>query len=244
MKSISWSVLIFLSAFIVPPPLVAQEVQDTSAAYKWFDGVVGVENTGLFNGIEYIEQHITINEQQKFLGGIYFTPGRVIYDGQPYFDIEMKYNVYDDLLLLRGTGSKPLQLHTSRVQEFSLYGHDFINITGDTGAAVQGFYEVLLETDELSLLKKHTKRHKKFLDRSFVYFEFYEDTPRYAIAHRGEYHPVNSRREVIRAFPGLAREIRQFYRARSKQARSNPDLFMKELAALLVQSSTSNTFHK
>lgn len=244
MKNISWPSIFFLSALFIQLSVVAQEVQDNVVPYKWFDGVIGVENTNLLNGIEYIEQHVTINEHQKFLGSIYFTPGWLVYDGQPYYDLDMKYNVYDDLLLLRGTGSKALQLHKSRVQEFSLDGHDFVNINADTTAAVKGFYEVMLETEVLSLLKKHTKNRKKYLDRSFTYFEFHEDTPRYAIEHQGQYRPMNSRREVIRAFPDHAREIRQFYRERRSQARSNPDLFMIDLSKKLFQLSSSTTLQE
>lgn len=242
MKSIIWSALFFLSAISFSPALVAQQVQDTTAAYNWFDGVVGKENTGLLNGIEYVEQHVTVNQWQKTLGGIFYNPGTVVYDGQPYYNVDMKYNVYDDLLLVRASGSKPLQLHKSRVQEFSLDGYDFININADTTAAVHGFYEVMMETDNFSLLKKHKKWGKKFLDRSYTYFEFYDAAPGYAVAMGENYHPANSRREVIRAFPDHRREIRRFYRERRKQARNNPDDFMIELAGRLVQLLKSNTY--
>ena len=241
MKSIFWPALFFLSAIINSPVLVAQEVQDTTAAYKWFDQVVGKENTGILNGIEYIEQHISLNEYQKFLGSIYYTPGTVVYEGQAYYDVDLKYNVYDDLLLMRSNNSSPLQLHKSRVQEFSLNGNDFINIQTDTTAAVHGFHEVLVENEEFSLLKKHRKYFKKFFDREYAYYEFYENSPGYAIAKGEGYHPANSRREVISAFPDHAREIRQFYRERRKQARNNPDNFMTELAGRLAQLSILNT---
>jgi hypothetical protein len=244
MKSLYWPALCFLSAFINIPTLLAQEAQDTTAAYKWFDAVVGKENTGILTGIEYIEKHVTVNQWQKTLGSIFYTPGTVVYDGQPYYDVDMKYNVYDDLLLLRGMGSAPLQLHKPKVQEFSLDGYEFINVNADTTAAVHGFYEVLLETKDFSLLKKHRKRYKKFYEREYSYHEFYEATPRYAIAREGTYHPANSRSEVISAFPDHRREIREFYRERRKQARNNPDDFMRELAGRLVQLSNSNTIRE
>lgn len=235
MNSSNWRLLIFLLIISISPTLVAQEVKDPAPVYKWFDGVVSVVNTGLYNGIEYIEEHRTINEQQKFFKNIYYAPGRVVYDDQPYYNIDMKYNVYDDLLLLRGTGSKPLQLHKSRVQEFSLFGHDFVNITGDTTGVVKGYYEILLETEDFTLLKKHKKKDKKFLDRSFTYFEFHEDTPRYAIAYEGNYYPVNTRREVNRIFPEHSREIRRFYRENRTLSKNNYDLFMTELLKKLIQ---------
>ncbi|MCM4160974.1 hypothetical protein FHG64_06115 [Antarcticibacterium flavum] len=244
MKSLNWPFLFLFSAIINIPPLAAQEAQDPMAAYKWFDAVVGKENTGLFNGIEYIEQHVTVNDRQKFLGSIYYSPGSLVYEGQPYYEVDMKYNVYDDLLLLRGTGSKPLQIHQSRIAEFHLDGYDFININADTTAAVHGFYEVLLETGQLKLLKKHRKKYRKFLDRSYTYYEFYDDTPGYAIAIEEDFHPANSRREVISAFPGNAREIRRFYRERRKLSKNNPDIFMRELAGRLEQLSHSNTAGK
>lgn len=241
MKFICSPALLLLSAIIFPAPLPAQEVQDSTAAFKWFDAVVGVENTGLLNGIEYIEQHVSVNDRQKFLGSVLFTRGSVVYNGQPFYDVEMKYNVYDDVLLLRGIGNKPLQLHKSRVREFSINGLHFLNIREDSTAAVNGFHEVILDTDTLTLLKKHTKKRKKYLDRSFTYFEFEEDTPRYAFGYKGVYHPANSRREVINAFPDHAPDIRKFYREERSRAKSNPDLFMTNLSKRLNQLTSSNT---
>lgn len=242
MRIIRLHALFFISALVFIPSLVAQESRMTqdSAAYNWFDKMVGIGNSGILNGPEYIEQHVTVNEQQKYFSDIYFSPGSVVYNGQPYYNIEMKYNVFNDLLLLRGTGTNPLQLHKNRIKEFNLKGTHFINISADTTAPVNGFHEVLLQTETLSLLKKHTKKLKKFLDRSFTYFEFYDDIPLYAIEYREEYLPVNSRRQLIQAFPEYAAPIRQFYRERRSEARNNPDLFMTNLAKNLGQLLSSN----
>lgn len=74
----------------------------------------------------------------------------------------MKYNVYDDLLLLRGTGSQPLQVHKSRVEKFSINGLDFINIRVDSTASVHGFYEIMLQDQDHLLLKQHKKSLRNF----------------------------------------------------------------------------------
>lgn len=235
--------LAVISIFFPFHQMAAQVSRDSIVAYNWFDGIVGIENTDLFNGVEYIEQHVMINEKQKYFRSVLFLPGSVVYDGQRYFDVEMKYNVYDDLLLLKGIGEKPMQLHKDLVTEFSLEGHSFINIQAD-GSDVEGFYELLLEEEQLRLLKKHTKKPQKFLDKSFTYYEFHDDTSRYAVYYREDYFPVNNRRQVLRAFPDHSGEIRRFYRRNQSLAKSKPDAFMtglfKELSRLSSYPNNSN----
>lgn len=223
----TFAVLVFV-VHLTQPVIFAQEARDSIIAHNWFDSQIGVGNTHLYNGIEYIEQHVTVNEKQKFLGSTLFTPGWVVYEGQPYYDVPLKYNVYDDLLLLKSSGEKPLQLHKNLIESFNLSGLTFTNVPSESGG-VEGFHEVLVEQEGGKLLKKHTKKRKKFLDRSFTYYEFSEDTPQYAIYYNSAYHPANNLRQVVKAFPDHAREVRAFYREQRSLARSNPDQFMVNL---------------
>lgn len=209
--------------------LNAQEARDSIIAYTWFDSMIGQENTGLFDGIEYIEEHVTINDKQKFLGSVLFLPGSVVYRNEPYYNIELKYNVFDDLLLVKNRRGEAIELHKNRIKRFEIAGKTFENIRDTLEGNASGFYEVLLDTPQIELLKKHRKKRSKFLDRAFTYYEFTDGTPLYVIFNNGDYSPVNSRREVIRAFPQKAAQIRDFYRSHRAIAEMDRDQFMLQL---------------
>ncbi|HSP83608.1 MAG TPA: hypothetical protein VLN72_07735 [Gillisia sp.] len=208
---------------------LAQQARDSITTYTWFDGMVGKENTNLINGLEYIEQHVTVNNKQKFLASVLFLPGSVIYQNEPYFNVELKYNVYDDLLLVKNIRGEAVILHKNRIKSFKIADHSFTHIRDTLQGNASGFFELLLDAPQLSLLKKHKKKQKKFLDRSFTYFEFTEDTPHYVLYHNRNYFPANTRREILRVFPEKAGEIRKFYRSHRKVEKNNKDQFMLQL---------------
>lgn len=237
MKDIRIFSVVILFLLIDHQVTFAQEARDSITAYTWFDGVVGQENTNLFNGIEYIEQHATVNDRQKFLGSVLFLPGNVVYGNEPYFNIELKYNVYDDLLLVKNLRGEAIELHKKRIKQFEIAGNSFVNVRDTLQGNASGFYEVLLNTPQIELLKKHRKKQRKFLDRAFTYYEFTDDTPQYVIFREGNYFPANTRREVIRVFPEKAAQLRDLYRTHRNLANQDKDQFMLQLLRSLNVST-------
>lgn len=197
--------------------------------YLWFDKVTGLENTDLFNGKEYLEQHVIRNGKHKYLISAVYAPGYIQYEGQPYFDIPLRYNVYDDLLLVKiqnREGEVSFELHKSRIERFQIRDHFFIHIGGEEGGnEAQGFYEILLEEPGLSLLKKHRKKQKKFLDRNYTYYEFETDEPEYLYKVEGNYNKVGSRRSLFADFPDSRRKIREYYGANKSLLDQDRDRF-------------------
>lgn len=210
-------------------------------AYNWFDELTGLKNTDLFNGKEYLEQHVIRNQKHKFLISAEYAPGCVHYEGQPYSDVLMRYNIYDDLLLVKiqnREGEVSFELHKSKIDRFELRGHLFVKIRNEGGEKeVQGFHEILLEEPSFSLLKKHRKKQKKFLDRDYTYYEFEWAEPEYVYMAEGEYVQVNSRRSLFAVFPDSRREIRQYYRANKSLLNQDPDRFYIRLFPELARQN-------
>ncbi len=222
-----------------------QEPGDNKA-YTWFDNIIGLENTGLFNGVEYLEKHLTINEKQKYLFSNQYLSGTITYDGQPYYTIDMKYNVYDDLLLVKlksRDGETAFQLHKDLIAGFVLEGHGFINIRNKEAeqAGIYGFYEILADEPDIQLLKKHTKKQKKKLDKQTTYYEFENDDPVFVVAVNSQYFSIRNHRSLIRIFPEHKEEIRKYFRTQKGLRRSGPESFLINLIPVL-QTFVSNDF--
>lgn len=226
--------LIICALAVLSPQLQQAQSADNSFVYSWFDQVVGQANTGIYNAVEYIEEHRTINEHHKFFLNEFFLPASVVYDGQPYYDVELKYNVYDDLLQVKvqhKNNPAIFQLLSEKVESFRIPDHSFINLQEQGG-----FHEVLLENEELGLYKKHRKSIKKREDEQFVYYEFPSEAPHYLLRYDQDFHRINSRRDILRIFPENKRIIREFYSSARSLRKSNPDAFFQQLFQLLSQS--------
>ncbi|PKD17134.1 hypothetical protein APR41_06790 [Salegentibacter salinarum] len=202
--------------------------------YSWYDKQVGIENSGLFRGIEYVETDRMINEKHKFFQIQNFQIGSVVYDGQPYYDLPLKYNVYDDLLLINlqyGERNSIFQLFSDKVDLFEINGKKFRYLKADNDSDIIGFYEVINEEGQFKIFKKHLKNRMEIRDRSVAYSEFSTADPDYIFQFKNEYFDLDNRRDLFSLFPNLKSEIRSFYNANRKQSRDNPDVFMSKLAA-------------
>lgn len=212
--------------------------------YQWFDSQVGVENTRLFNGKEYIDRHRTINIKNKFLAGGTGI-GAVLYDGQWFPNLQMRYNVFDDLLLVQlesNLGNNILELIKQKIEQFTFNGLQFINVNPiQSNSPVTGFYEILFENPQLSILKKHAKSITEKRDRQVTYFEFEPIEGHYAFGYKNIHYLLRSRNDIINVFPELKEEITSYYKDNSRMLRSRPDDFyiglFRELALLLEGSN-------
>lgn len=225
-------------------PVVAQTANNKTATYLAFDKIVGPENTGILQGVEYIEQHRIINDKHKFFGSFDFVPGTVIYDGQPYYNIPLKYNIFEDLVivqLMSGRGQNSFRLFNSKLDGFSINGRKFINLQKNTGEnSVGGIYELLFEEGETLVLKKHRLKEKTLYDREFLHHEFEPAEPRYYFQKDGIYNRVSSG-NVVDAFPEHKQEIRRFFRSNRKLLKNQPDEFMKELFEALPATAFNDS---
>lgn len=209
-----------------------------------FDSIMGAENSGLFNGVGYLEKHRTINENHKFFLTQDFTRGRLDYFGQPYYDVELKYNIFEELLLAKlshSGGETILQLINEKVERFSIGTNDFINIRDRNTQNISGFYELLYDNGRFQLLKKHARQLSEKRDKSFVYYEFKERQQDYLLRVDNNFQEIDSWRDLARLFPEQRRAIRAYSRSNSGLRKSNRDTFMANLLQVIdLPSSEAN----
>ncbi len=194
----------------------SQSNQVESQYYNWFDQIVGIANTALYNGVEYIETHRTTRENHKFLGSVEFVEGTVDYDGQRYYSVPMKYNVFDDELLVKLSnrkGESIIQLIKSNTYGFSIADKFFLNINTPEARmnGVMGFYELLLTTESFTLYKKNRKNRLKIIRNNSVVYDFSESKGQFLLFRDGHYIPISARRDIADIFPQFKKELKKYY---------------------------------
>jgi hypothetical protein len=235
---------LILSTFLISFSTFSQSYTKEKI-YSWYDKQTGIENSILFRGIEYVETDRMINEKHKFFETRQFQNGSVNYDGQTFFNVPLKYNVYDRLILVnlqKDQGNSIFQLFSDKVNQFQINDHKFRYLKAYNNLDIIGFYEVINEEGQFKIFKKHLKNRMEIRDRSLAYSEFSIADADYIFQFKNEFFELDSRRDLFYKFPDLKREIRSYYSKYRKQSRDNPDTFMKNLANemnALISTSTN-----
>ena len=223
--------LFYILAFFVSTLCVAQNSLSTEI-YKWYDSNTITERYDLFKGIEYVEKDRVLNDEHKFFKTIEYTKGKLKYGGQVYNDVLMKYNIYDDLLLvnIKDELNNFFQLFSNEVAEFSLLGHTFKYIESKTDKNIKGFYEIMNDDETFEIYKKHILNRKRINDLDQIHFEFKEEDSEYIFELKGEYYTLDQSDDLITVFPEHENEINEFFKRNKKMLRKTPDVFMNRLA--------------
>ena len=234
-KEISFRFILFFFFFLKIVSIQSQTYISPKDYYNWFDNIIGLENTGIYTGIIYEEKFRTIDGNHKFYMTSQFINGNIIYDGQPYFDIEMKYDIYEDKLIVKLPSYSAyiiLQLISDKIDEFSIKNHQFIKVYDKHeeffNETLSGFYEITYQSKHLNLLKKHVKSRKERLGENFVY-SLFKDKSEYFIIFNGRYYKINSKSELKKIFPKLEKNINSFYNSNKRLLKSDQDTFMTYL---------------
>ncbi len=210
---------------------IAQPTQEEKSLYSWFDKEMGVENTRLWNGVEYVEKHRTVNVKNSFfLSGAPIT-GSVLYEEEWFHGVQIKYNVFENILIAQvesDLGISILQLRMENLKRFEFDQYRFININA-AGSIFNGINEVLLENSQFTLLKKHSLKLTEKTNQSIKYYEFLPRPIRYGYAYKNHYYEFNSRRELASQFPELKELITQFFKNNNNLYKNQRDTFMVNL---------------
>tara|TARA_R110000823_G_scaffold315370_1_gene447236 strand:+ start:128318 stop:129127 length:810 start_codon:yes stop_codon:yes gene_type:complete len=236
----NWNKLCLLPLILLSNLYVTAQGLDTEKQYNWFDNTIGVENTGLYNGVAYIDIEKAKGTFKKFLYHNGFQSGSIDYDGQTYYDITLKYDVFNDKVILQligENGTTILQPFKELINSFSIKNRTFKNIvnkTTENGDAFSGFYEEILETSQLAVLKKHRKKRLKRIRRKKLSYQYKPIKSYYFLLYQGNYYSVKNKRDFIKLFPDFKEEINSIGIDGSVQ-RDNPD------AVILAYAKQINT---
>lgn len=221
--------------FLVPFKVLGQGVENEK--YLWFDNLIGQTNSGVFRGVRYTNEYRAINEKHQFFESGDFKKGSVNYNGQDYFELLLRYDVYlDNLLVVNDAlANRPMMVFDKEgITKFTIDGHSFEYLSPKFSDEVgSGFFEVLLKNESLTLYKKHRKKIFKRTDAQNLYYEF-KDRYSYVLHSGGTYYPFKKIKELNSIFPQYRKDIKPIIKRHSPLKKSNFDAYVQAILTDLL----------
>ncbi|WP_313113667.1 hypothetical protein [Aequorivita sediminis] len=220
------SILLFTTQFIRAQTVAERKI------YEAYDNIVGVENTGLFNGTEFTDLFLNTDGTYRYFKGYDYVRGTINYNGEFYSNVLLKYDLFEDNLITHSEGKLSVfnvKLIPNFITSFSIYDRNFVKIAAlNLPLAGNGFFEEAYLGNQFKLYIKHSKRKKDKPLKSGVQYQFSINNY-YLLRVDGNYAVINSIKDLRRALPEREDDIRKFYKSYKKLYKANPDSFMIKL---------------
>jgi hypothetical protein len=230
------STLLPFSLFFLFGNLAFTQTNSQNKIYETYDNIVGLDNTGLFNGTEFTDLFLNTDGTYRYFNGYDYAKGAVTYNGQYYVDVFLKYDLLEDNLLTRSDDNLSIfnvKLIPEFVESFSIFNYNFVRIT-DTNLEIpgNGYFEAAYIGKKLNLFIKHTKKKKDKPLKNGVQYKF-SDNNFYVLKIDRDYTVINSERELRKLLPEKEEEIHSFYKSYKALYKSDPESFMTKLVKYL-----------
>lgn len=204
---------------------------------KHNDSLVGFENLAFNNGLVYTNKYpLTSQNTSQFLENKY-NKGILQYNNQTYYDVTIKYDVFDDLLLFKPNIQLVLEtsLITKQVDYFILKNKKFrkLETISTDNTTTAGFFEEVEINSKSTLFIKH-KKTIKVDSRSDKVSHIFYDYKIYYIFQNNKLEEISSKASIINLFPTLKKEIKQFYKENRNQKETNIQLFYQNLFKTII----------
>lgn len=204
---------------------------------KQNDSIVGFENLAYNNGTVYNNKYKnTSNNTSQFFENKY-NNGVLQYNNQTYYDVSLKYDVFEDQLLFKSNLQLVLEtsLITKQVDYFILKNKKFkkIETVSADNVVTAGYFEENEINEKSTLFIKH-KKIIKVDSRSEKLSHIFYDYKIYYIFYNNKLEQISSKSDIIKLFPTLKKEIKQFYKENRNQKDNNIQLFYQNLFKTII----------
>ena len=190
-------------------------------------------NSLIYTGRGYYDPHDGVKGHQYFIED-YWEIGNVTYDQSFHDSIYLKYDIYSDVLLVENFNSQgflsPIELFAESVQEFQIYGQNFIRLEKDSISGLkEGYYNLMFNAEGLQVLVKRRKEIIQSNDINSLRKEFTQKD-RYYIMKDGIYHRVRKKNSILKVLQDRKKALKRYIRQNHLLFRANPDLEIVQVA--------------
>lgn len=233
-------IFLFISNFIF-----SQKEIPNKEYYVSFDSFNTYYNTGIFNGLEHVDTYLDFEKgNHKFYHDDGFLLGSIVYDGQPYYNIKMKYDLLNDFLLIEYINQKVnyINLDTKLVSEFTLDEGKFIHLPEDNELENfyrNGFFKEVYKDNSYSLFAKYVKQKNERIHGKKVFYVFDEQNI-YVLFYQNEYYRISKVKDIAEILPLKKRQILEFYKNYKKLYKNNREQFLERLFENLDNIKTNS----
>lgn len=198
--------------FALPFFIHAQQTSTESENLQTFDKIIGLENTKLYNGKRYYNIYKSSEDNHNLFTSPNFLKGDVVYDGASFFNINLKYNLFNDQLIFKPDGDKGfinIELIRDKVLSFKLNDHHFINskTLKENNNLISGYLEVIYNTPSLKLYAKRKKTVTERIRQNKLVYLFTNE-PIFYLLHNGKLSEIKSTKSFKKIFPNYNKELK------------------------------------
>ena len=185
--------------------------------------------------MEYFDIYRCLDtDNNKFYEDYDFFNGTVVYAGEPFFNLKLKYNLLDDLIILEFVNKKVnyLQLNSTLVESFFIGDSKFMRLP--LNIEIEPFYgngffkEIHNKNSEHRLYVKYEKEKHKVIKDAKLFYKFSEKLT-YVLSYKNNFFKINSKKSLIKALPNRKNEIQEFYATNSRLYKLSKEEFYKKL---------------
>ncbi|HEY0054865.1 MAG TPA: hypothetical protein VGB63_05875 [Pedobacter sp.] len=179
----------------------------------------------IYNGKVYepFPYYIKDDGHSYFLSGT-MLKGSVVFDGVLYKDVDLKYNlVKDELVLQYYDKVSSIILDEARVDAFSLANNNFVKLKNSSyrGLSPDGYYH-LLYNGTIKLLSKRKKNIIESVNDRRVERNI-KSTTRYYILKGEVYHQINSKRALFKVLKQNDNQSQQYLASGKHDFKRDPE---------------------
>jgi hypothetical protein len=213
--------------------------------YEQFDTSIGKQNLSIYNGTIHINNLRSINNTHRYYNSDKYVNGFVSYEGQPYADVALKYDLLNDIVVVKVQGdNNKLGINgiTDKTESFAIYGKKFVNLNYNiiTPKFVSGYYEEEILNDKINFYTKYHKDNIEILQSNGVFYKF-EESQTFVFGYQNNYYQLGSKSDAIAIFPKLKKDIDAFYEKNTALENASKKLFYKTLLNNISQSLPNQT---
>lgn len=201
---------------------------------KMHDSIIGKQGLAINNGYYHSNPYPLLNGKHRYYASDSSLKGTVFYENQYYYDIDIKYDLYQDVLVYKPTsesGNIGIELIPQNVDHFTINKRKFVNL-GKTVSPmitfIKGYYEENLNSKNFVFYIKHHKDRKEITNGTRTYNEF-NDNNEYYIFRNDNYYKIASKGDIVALFPEHKKNINDLFNSNRSLEKENKYLFYETL---------------
>lgn len=239
------STLLVLFGLFLSIYSIHSQTNNDITTYNWFDKTIGRKNLDIVNGIPHTNPYRTAEGNHLYYIDQYEF-GNLIYEGQSYYNVKLKYDIYRDILVLNPFDeSKNIGVNviTAKVESFSIKDKNFVNIDKKDSTVPEftpGYYEENKITPDFIFYIKHHKDQQKVVTEGMLFYTFKENTSFY-LNLKNKIYPIKNKNNIIKLYPEQKKQINGFYLMNRELKKSDENQFMRNLIKYINNSLSVQT---
>ncbi len=167
----------------------------------------------------------------QFLYTREFLPGSVIMNGRLFRDLELRYDTYNDELLIMFDSTTIIQLNKEMIGMFTLtrdnIQHKFIRLEADSISPVDGFVDVIYEGKTPLCVKNKSEISRLAQGRTY---DVFINTQRIYLKKGGALNIVRGKRDLLELLSDKEELVRHYMKAnRIRVSKKAPESFVPVL---------------